>query len=290
MASLSHSVGQHRTAVRPCAATFAPGTHPARRPPRRGLAAYSRVKMPSSARHLIVFAVAVGALLAAAPAGAVPPSLSTVGVQNRHPTATFNAPKAGSVTIYVASKPDRATDGQFLTENVVEIGPLTDAEIQAGQWKDASQLDPGSYFVLLRADPNFGACYISGSDAYDPSCADGFSAVVPLTVPMPAIKYTAFARTYRYLSLVDLGLMATPLGMYQPYKVCYQLKSKARRCLSGELTGYNWNSSTSDQLSVKTTLLGATTTFTWFVGGAKVAVRRSACDSSPSSAFSWEPR
>jgi hypothetical protein len=46
------------------------------------------------------------------------------------------------VTIYVATKPDRASDGEFLSENVVEVATLTDAEIQAGVWTDVEQLDP----------------------------------------------------------------------------------------------------------------------------------------------------
>lgn len=235
---------------------------------------YSRVVMSFEIRHLVPLAVAVcSALLTAAPAGAVLPSLSSVGAQDRHPTATFSAPKADSVTIYVASKPDRASDGRFLTENVVAIDSLTDAEIQAGQWKYASQLDPGSYYVLLDADPSFDACYILGSGTYDPSCADGFSAVVPLTIPRPAIRYSGAATVYKYLRQITLTLTASPLGVKQPYKVCYSLKTKARRCLNGVAAGYDWNSAGSGRLTLTTRGLAATTTFTWYVNGAKVAAK-----------------
>lgn len=41
---------------------------------------------------------------------AQPPVLSSVTVSaERHPSAGFSAPKASDVTIYIASKPDRAT-------------------------------------------------------------------------------------------------------------------------------------------------------------------------------------
>jgi hypothetical protein len=49
----------------------------------------------SGAPRLVVIAVLVaGALFGAATAGAAPPVLSTVGAQDRHPTAAFAAPKA----------------------------------------------------------------------------------------------------------------------------------------------------------------------------------------------------
>src|SRR5207247_776663 len=91
---------------------------------------------------LVAFAAAAGRALA------VPPTLASVGEQVRHPTATFSAPKASDATIYLATKPDRASDGGFLTENVKEVGLLTDAEIQSGRWLDANQVDPGTYYVM----------------------------------------------------------------------------------------------------------------------------------------------
>jgi hypothetical protein len=159
----------------------------------------------------------------------VPPSLSSVGMQDRHPTAIFSAPKADSATIYVA-------------------------------W-------------CLRADPNFDACYIPDSGTYDPSCADGFSAVVPLTVPRPTIHYVGSAIVYKYLGQISLELSASPLGVKQRYKVCYPLKTKARRCLNGTVDGYHWNSPGVGRLSLTTRGLAARTTFTWFVDRAKVAAR-----------------
>jgi hypothetical protein len=216
---------------------------------------------------LLVLVVARGAL-------ALPPTLSAVGEQDRHPTAMFSAPRASDATIYLASKPDRATDGSFLTENVKEVGLLTDAEIQAGKWLDANQVDPGTYYVMLRAFPDFDACYIVASGTYDPSCADGFSNVLTLVVKKPVIRYSARVKTYRYLRQADLTLTAKPLGEKVPYRVCFRVKSGKRRCLGGTLEGYSWNSAADDQLTVGTRGLRTVTTFTWYVAGKKVASRK----------------
>jgi hypothetical protein len=234
---------------------------------------YSRLTMSSAPRRLAIAVVVGGVLFGAADAGAVPPMLSAVGAEDRHPTVTFAAPKADSVTVYVASKPDRASDGEFLSENVVEVATLTDAELQAGVWKDAEQIDPGSYYVLLEAEASIDACYVPETDSFDPSCADGWSEVLPLTVPRPAIRYSGAAVVRKSLGQITLTLTATPLGVQQAYRVCYSLKTKARRCLGGVADGFDWNAPGSSRLTVKTRGLAATTTFTWFVDGAKVAAR-----------------
>jgi len=91
-------------------------------------------------------------------ASAAPPTLKSVDAVNRHPSATFSAPKAASATMYVATKPDRATDGAFVTQNIVTTEQLTSSD--------------------------FHACYVYGrSGQYRPSCAAGYSNVVSLTVP-----------------------------------------------------------------------------------------------------------
>jgi hypothetical protein len=51
-------------------------------------------------------------------------------------------PRADSASIYVSTKPDRATDGSFLTENIKSLDIVTDSEIQSGQWLSETQLDP----------------------------------------------------------------------------------------------------------------------------------------------------
>jgi hypothetical protein len=105
--------------------------------------------------RLIVALVTITVSLAFVPsAGAVPPVLLTVGSQSLHPTATFSAPKSDLAVIEIATRPDRATDGEFLTENVKVVDLLTDSEIQTGRWLDDNQIDPGTYYVLLKASPD----------------------------------------------------------------------------------------------------------------------------------------
>jgi len=213
------------------------------------------------------------ALIAVSSAAAVPPTLVSVGSENRHPTATFGAPKSDHVVIQIATKADRATNGEFLNENVKVFDVLEDSEVQTGSWKYEYQLDPGSYYVLLRASPDFGLCY-RDDGTYDPSCADGYSQLVPLTIPKPAVSYRASTVVRSYAHSVSLRLHAAPLGEKQAYKVCYRTAFKKQRCLAGVLDGFSWSSAADDELTVSTRGLAATTTFTWTVGGKKVAVKR----------------
>lgn len=106
-------------------------------------------------RAFLAVAGLVASLAFPGAALAVPPTLSEVAQQDRHPTATFSAPRADFVSIYLASKPDRATDGSFLQENIKELDALTNPEIQSGRWVDESQVDPGTYWVLLRGLSKF---------------------------------------------------------------------------------------------------------------------------------------
>jgi hypothetical protein len=214
------------------------------------------------------------ALALAGPALAVPPTLLTVGAKIRHPTATFSAPRAGSATIYLASKPDRATDGSFLSENMKEIGILTDSEIQSGSWLDADQVDPGTYYTMLRASPDFESCYVIDTGKFDPACADGFSNILTLVVDKPTVRYAARVTVYKYLREASLRLTATPLGEMLPYRVCYRTKARTRRCLRGALDGYSWNAAASDTLTANTRNLATTTTFTWYIAGKAVASKR----------------
>lgn len=226
-------------------------------------------------RVAVTLALALCALTLASSAAASPPVLSSVTVSpDRHPAATFSAPRADSVTIYFATKPDRATDGSFLQENIATLDLLTTDEIQASRWTYENQLDPGTYYAMLRASANLDSCYIFGSGTNDPACADGYSNVVQVTVPVPPVRYSVAANVLRYIGEVELNLKATPLGTKQPYRVCYANKSKHRVCVSGSLDGYSWNSAATDQVTVSTRALGPTTTFTWFVGSKQVASRR----------------
>jgi len=207
----------------------------------------------------------------ATPALAVSPAITTVSQQHRHPTVTFAAPRAESLTAYIASKPDRATDGSFLDENVVDTAFLTDSEIQSGRWLDSSQIDPGSYFVMLKATADFSSCVSfddNGNQITDPSCADGFSTVVSLTVPTPKTKYTVKTDLLRNIGIVSLKLTAKPLGATLPYQVCWkqprgQKKVLAKRCVKGALDGYSWDDAATDLLIINTKGMARRTKFTW---------------------------
>jgi hypothetical protein len=226
-------------------------------------------------RLIVALVVVIASLGFVGGALASAPVLSSVTVSaDRHPSATLSAPKADFVAIYFASKPDRATDGSFFQENIVASDILTSDEIQTGSWTYSDQLDPGTYYVMLDASPNFDLCYIVDSGTFDPSCADGYSNVVGLTVPVPPIHYKAGATVLRYLRVAYLHLRATPLGVSRPYRVCYRTQAKKKRCVSGTLDGYSWNSSASDELRISTRKLPAWTTFTWYVGSRVVAKKR----------------
>jgi hypothetical protein len=223
-----------------------------------------------------VFCLALlSGVVAATPALAVSPTIASVGQQDRHPTVTLAAPRADSVVVYIASKPDRATDGSFLQENVVDLDYLTDSEIQSGRWLDSSQIDPGSYFVMLQATRDFASC-----DSYDanfnpvidPSCADGFSTVVPLTVPRPKTKYTVKTYLLRNIGLVYLTFTGKPLGLKVPYQVCWKQPAGKKnmlrkRCVKGTLNGYSWSADASDTLSINTKGMARRTKFTWYTRG-----------------------
>jgi hypothetical protein len=210
------------------------------------------------------------ALFVAPVAAAVAPSL-TVSATDRRPQATFSAPFASDATIYFASKPDRATDGQFFTENVETLDSVTDDELAAGRWVSESRLDPGTYYVMLRASPDFDGCYLFESGGYDPKCADGFSSVSTLTIPKPASRYTASVQALRYLGVVHADLRAAPLGEKRAYRVCYRTAAKKRRCTAGTLDGYSWESAATDTLRLSTRFMPKTATLTWWVGARQVA-------------------
>jgi hypothetical protein len=195
-----------------------------------------------------------------------------VGHQQRHPTAAFSAPRASAVSIYLASKPDRAADGSFLQQNLRETGILAPADLQSGTWLDANKVEPGMYYVMIRAQANFDACYIG--PGLDPACADGFSNVVTLVVEKPAVRYRAQVKPDRRGGTAALFVTATPMGEKTPYRVCYRTAKKARRCVTGTLNGYSWDRPVQNVLYVRTDGLATFTTFTWYVGGKKVADKR----------------
>ena len=223
--------------------------------------------MTPTIRRIAALAVTVFAV-ACVDAQAAAPSLLSVGQQDRHSTGAFSAPGADHVTVYFASKPDRGSDGSFLSENYVGSRSLTDDEIAAGRWFGSGQLDPGSYYVMLDAD-DYG-CYD------DPACLEGFSAVLPLTVPKPTQRFKAKV-TRLFGETLYPELTITPLGEPQPYTLCWRKADGRRKCLRSTVDGYNWNGAASDEISVGARVQRAMrkyTTFTWYVAGERVASRR----------------
>jgi hypothetical protein len=216
----------------------------------------------------------------AAPALAAPPAITAVGQQDRHVTMSFSAPRAGSVSVYIASKPDRGTDGRFLSENVVREEFFTDSEIQSGRWLDSDQIDPGSYFVMLDATRDFTSCDDYGpsfNTISDPSCADGFSAVAPLTVRTPKTKYTVKADVLKNIRIAYLTLTGNPLGTKLPYQVCWKQptgkkKTLKKRCVTGTVSGYSWSEDASDLRRIGTGGMSKRTKFTWYTRGSSPKV------------------
>jgi hypothetical protein len=218
-------------------------------------------------------------LVTASSAIAMPPAIQVVSQHDRHPSVSLSAPRASSVTVYIASKPDVASDGSFLQENVVETGLLTDSEIQSGQWLDSSQIDPGTYYVMLRASLDFTTCVSYDPNTYtpinDPACADGFSAMTTLNVPTPKTTYTVKALTFKYLHEVELTLTGNPLGAKLPYRVCWNLRTGKKKCVSDTLNGYSWNSDASDMVDISTKGMSRRTKFTWYARGSSHKVLHS---------------
>jgi hypothetical protein len=173
-------------------------------------------------------------------------------------------PGADSATIYFATKPDRASDGGFLQENIKDSDYFTTDEIQGGSWRYESQLDPGTYYVML-----------NGNDwDYCPApaeCIGGYSNMLTLTVPKPPQAYRGGVLVLHYSHVAYLTLRVKPLGEALPYKVCWRLKSRTRRCVAGKVDGYSWNSAAEDSRSVRLRGMRNRTTFTWYVRGRKVA-------------------
>jgi len=217
------------------------------------------------ARGLFVAFVSVLALALPGAAAADPPALLTIDQAGRHPTALFSIPGADLAAIYIATKPDRASDGSFLHENITDLDVLTADEIQSGSWTYESSLDPGTYYVLLNATD------------YDclgqPTCLDGYSNMLTLHVPKPPLSYRGSVQVLHYSHVAYLTLRVKPLGESLPYKVCWRLKSKKRRCVTAKVDGYSWNDSASDDVTVGLRGMAKRTAFAWYVHGQKVAAR-----------------
>lgn len=170
--------------------------------------------------RLRIALVAAVALMTAPAAWGIPPLLTNLSHEGRHPKAGIVTPRADFVTIYIATRPDRASDGSFLSENVKEFELLTDDEIQSGSWLYERAIDPGTWYVMANASAE-SSCYSSPPPDYklvrDPACAHGFSDVMTLVVPKPVSRYSIKVQTLRSIGIVYLTLRAAPLGEDRPY-------------------------------------------------------------------------
>ncbi len=199
--------------------------------------------------------------------------LVSVGHQDRHVTATFSATGADDVTVYISTSPTVASDGKFLSENIMDVGFLTDSEIQSGFWLNESQTDPGSYWVMLSASRDFFACSLPDYSGFDLACADGLSSMLALTIPTPTTKYKVKSDLLRNINILYLTLVGDPLGTKVPYQVCWKQpagkrKASRKQCRNGSLDGYSWNDDASDLLRISTRGLPKRTKFTWRTRGA----------------------
>ena len=152
-----------------------------------------------------------------------------------------------------------------------DLSVFTDSEIQAGRWVSDRKIRPRPPLAAMLDAYNL--CFLP-SGGVNPACADGFSEPVPLAVPKPKTRYTVSGKQYRFIETIQLRIVAKPLGERGAYKLCYPTKRTARKCLSGGLRGFDWDSAEQSTLSVRTSGLKPTTTFKWEVGGKKVASLR----------------
>jgi hypothetical protein len=174
-------------------------------------------------------------------------------------------PGADDATIYFASKPDRASDGGFLRKNIKELDLLGTIQIRRAWWSFEHQLDPGTYYVMMQA--------IDYDCIGQPDCIGGYSNMLTLAVPKPSQTYRGSVEVLHDVHIVSMTLHFTALGEKLPYKVCWRLKTKTLRCVSGSVNGYSWNSSAEDELRVRLRGMASRTTFVWYVRGRKVAAK-----------------
>ena len=128
---------------------------------------------------------------------------------------------------------------------------------------------------MVKATRDFTSCvsYDANLDqVIDPSCADGFSTVVPLTIPTPKTNYTVKTLLLKNIRIVYLTLTAKPLGVKVPYQVCWKQptgkrKTLGKRCVKATLSGYSWSADASDQLRINTKGMARRTKFTWYARG-----------------------
>jgi hypothetical protein len=107
----------------------------------------------------------------------------------------------------------------------------------------------------------------------NPNCIDGFSNMLTLTIPKPEQRYSARVQLLRYIRIAYLTFTVNPLGETLRYKVCWTL-ARGRRCVPATVDGFSWNESASDLLRISMRKMRKVTTFSWYVNGQRVALKR----------------
>ena len=81
---------------------------------------------------------------------------------------------------------------------------LTDEEIRSGLWVHENQVDPGTYYAIVHT--------IDYECSENPSCIEGYSNLLTVTILKPAQRYSGRVAVYRFLRVVTLRLRIEPLG------------------------------------------------------------------------------
>ncbi len=228
------------------------------------------MRLSVKAAGLVIAAFLMAPSLAAAHA----PILKSVSQKNLRLSATFSAPDAGVVTVYVAKAPQQNADGSFYTANIADSEVLTAQQISSGTWTEQSELTtPGHYWVMIGANP--AQTCVLGDGTINPSCANGDSNVVSVTVSPPTTQYKASVlTTHASHGTVSLRLTATPLGASETLKLCYALtvrKRPSKHCINRHLTGSSLHTSVVDLVKLSTRGMSKREAFTWSLSGRTVA-------------------
>lgn len=122
-----------------------------------------------------------GMLTFASAAVARAPRLCVATVDHRgHPAIRFLAWGAGGVVVYIFKRP-AGSPAVSDPRHLVVRQALTRTQIKSGKWVGQHALEPGRYSIRIIARFDFTFC--QDTAAYpDPSCANGPSNVLPLTV------------------------------------------------------------------------------------------------------------
>lgn len=232
-------------------------------------------------RRGLVFLAAVAAAAAlAAPAAAVAPTLLSVTSHNGWVVATFSSPRSWLGTLYLATDPTLVDDGAHFAHPVGELD-ITDAELAAGRADAAdhtsefgARVDPGTYWALLSVTAQ-NDC--KDADLHiDPSCANGGSNLLQVTIGKPTARYRALV-TYFEGGIIVLELQVARSGERKAYTVCWHRRNGKQVCRGNTIEGGGWWSNDFDgQSAVQASRRGLAkfTRFVWTVDGKVVASKR----------------